>query len=177
MRGGRPTLLQNLRALPAPAWVLFAGTFVNRFGTFVMPFLVLYFIRSGYSDLQAGLAVGVYGMGLTGIGFALTGLAHTIPALAATVVIWTVGEMVASPVTGAYVSHLAPEHLRGRYHGLWVLMYSIGMVIGPIVGTWVFEHNPTALWAGCGILGIASAGLVMVSARAGARGHRFESGG
>ena len=42
-----PTLRENLRALPAPAWILFAGTFVNRFGTFVMPFLVIHVTRRG----------------------------------------------------------------------------------------------------------------------------------
>src|SRR5439155_2885626 len=56
-------LRQNLRALPPAAWILFGGTFVNRFGTFVMPFLVLYLTRSGYSIAQAGLAGGAYGGG------------------------------------------------------------------------------------------------------------------
>src|SRR5437899_3491647 len=57
------SLRQNLRALPAPAWILFGGTFVNRFGSFVMPFLILYLTRSGYSIAQAGLGVGAYGVG------------------------------------------------------------------------------------------------------------------
>jgi len=59
----RPSLKQQLRGLPAPAWILFFGTFVNRFGTFVMPMLVLYLTRIGYSAAQAGLAVGCYGAG------------------------------------------------------------------------------------------------------------------
>src|ERR1700693_3927355 len=58
------SLRQSLRALPAPAWILFGGTFVNRFGTFVVPFLVLYLTRIGYSVGQAGAAIGVYGGGL-----------------------------------------------------------------------------------------------------------------
>ncbi|HKO00471.1 MAG TPA: MFS transporter, partial [Thermoanaerobaculia bacterium] len=52
-----------MRAMPAAAWVLFGGTFVNRFGTFVLPFLILYLTRSGYSIAQAGFAVGAYGAG------------------------------------------------------------------------------------------------------------------
>ena len=54
---------ENLRALPPAAWILLGGTFVNRFGTFVIPFLVLYLTRSGYSIAQAGLGVGAYGAG------------------------------------------------------------------------------------------------------------------
>ena len=59
----RNSLRDNLRALPAPAWILFGGTFINRFGSFVMPFLVLYLTRNGYSIAQAGLGVGAYGAG------------------------------------------------------------------------------------------------------------------
>ena len=59
----RTSLRDNLRALPAPAWILFGGTFINRFGSFVMPFLVLYLTRNGYSIAQAGLGVGAYGAG------------------------------------------------------------------------------------------------------------------
>jgi len=54
---------ENLRTLPPAAWILLGGTFINRFGTFVVPFLVLYLTRSGYSIAQAGLAVGAYGAG------------------------------------------------------------------------------------------------------------------
>ncbi|PYQ28668.1 MAG: hypothetical protein DMF56_15660 [Acidobacteria bacterium] len=45
-----PTLRENLRALPRPVWILFGGTFINRFGTFVMPFLAIYLTRRGYGD-------------------------------------------------------------------------------------------------------------------------------
>ena len=40
-----PSLRQNLATLPRPAWILFGGTFINRFGTFVMPFLAIYMKR------------------------------------------------------------------------------------------------------------------------------------
>jgi MFS family permease len=57
------SLLQNLKALPRPAWILFGGTFLNRFGTFVMPFLAIYMTRNGFTPAQAGLAVSSYGVG------------------------------------------------------------------------------------------------------------------
>jgi len=43
----------NLRALPPAAWILFGGTFINRFGTFVIPFLILYLTRIGFTSAQA----------------------------------------------------------------------------------------------------------------------------
>jgi MFS family permease len=93
---------------------------------------------------------------LSGLGIAATGLARTIPALAATVVMWTTGEMISSPVTGAYVAQLAPERYRGRYNGLWVLSWALGLIAGPSLGTLVFQHNPHVVWGGCAVLAAAA---------------------
>jgi MFS family permease len=60
------TLRSSLRALPRAAWILFFGTFLNKFGGFVIPFLTLYLTGRGYSVKQAGLAVSAYGVGNLG---------------------------------------------------------------------------------------------------------------
>ena len=98
---------------------------------------------------------------LGGFGYALTGLARSVPALAATVVIWTLGEMLSSPMAGAYVSRLAPEHVRGRYMGMMVSMWSVALLIGPIAGTMVYQRNATILWVASGVLGVLSAALLL----------------
>ena len=49
MPGPFTTLQQNVRWMPSAAWVLFAGTFVNRVGTFVLPFITLYLTGRGFS--------------------------------------------------------------------------------------------------------------------------------
>ncbi len=59
----QPTLLAGLRALPRPAWVLFFGTFLNKFGAFVVPFLTIYLTKQGYTVTAAGKAVASYGLG------------------------------------------------------------------------------------------------------------------
>ena len=146
----------------------------------------LYVAAQGFSSEQYGLLISLNGLliiafelGITawtqhrpaqpimalgylivGLGFGLTAFAHSLPALAATVMIWTLGEMVSSPVASAYVSHLAPANLRGRYNGLWILSWSIGMVIGPPVGTLIFQHSHTAVWLLCGAAGVTAAALV-----------------
>ena len=58
------SLRQRLRALPREAWLLFFGTFLNKFGAFVVPFLAIYMTRLGYSSAQAGTAIGAYGVGM-----------------------------------------------------------------------------------------------------------------
>lgn len=105
------------------------------------------------------------GYALAGIGFALTGLAHGIPALAATVVLWTLGEMIYAPVTGAFVSGLAPERYRGRYMGLWVMSWSVGMLLGPALGTLIYQRQPTLLWIACGAMGCVGALLAISKPR------------
>ena len=106
------------------------------------------------------------GYGLTGIGFGLTGLAAGIPMLAVTVVIWTIGEMVYAPVTTTYVTALAPERYRGRYMGLWHSTWSAGMLLGPALGTMLYERSPALLWVACLALGLAAAGLALVRPKA-----------
>jgi MFS family permease len=101
------------------------------------------------------------GYALTGLGVALTGFMTTVSALAMTVVVWTLGEMVFAPVAGAYVADLAPEKYRGRYMGLWHSMFSVGMLLGPTLGTFVYARNSMALWIACLVLGLCGAALAL----------------
>jgi len=143
-----------------PLWVARAGHSTSTYGlllsingVLIILFELMITAWTQRHPPQRMISLGYF---LSGIGVALTGLAHSIPALAATVVVWTLGEMIASPVTGAYVTDLAPEQYRGRYQGLWVFAWALGLIIGPSVGTLVFQRNPAALWIGCAVLAVAS---------------------
>ncbi len=57
------TFFAQLRAFPRPAWIIFGGVFINRFGSFVLPMLVFYLTHAGFSAAQAGFAVAAYGGG------------------------------------------------------------------------------------------------------------------
>jgi MFS family permease len=100
------------------------------------------------------------GIVLQGIGFGLTGAAHSFLALAGTVVLWTLGEMIFAPTSSAYVAGIAPDAMRGRYMGLWTLMWSAGLTLGPALGSALFERNASLLWLLCFILGLGAAVLV-----------------
>jgi MFS family permease len=63
MHPPQPNLIESLRALPRPAWILFIGTFLNRFGSFVIPFLVIYLRARGYDESHAAIALAAYGLG------------------------------------------------------------------------------------------------------------------
>src|SRR5436189_1604241 len=57
------SMIADLRVLPRAFWVLFAGTFINRFGTFVWPFLTIYLTRQGYSLRDAAWTISSVGAG------------------------------------------------------------------------------------------------------------------
>jgi MFS family permease len=108
---------------------------------------------------RSAMAVGYL---ITGAGFALTAIATSTLAIGGTIALWTVGEMISSPLSGVYVGKLAPAHLRGRYMGLLTAAWSLAIVIGPALGTLVFSSNETLLWSGCGVLGVVAAVLVLL---------------
>ena len=98
---------------------------------------------------------------LTGLGFGLLALAREVPLLTLATVVWTFGEMVAAPVSSAYVADLAPTHLRGRYQGAYTLTWSLARVLAPAVGTGLFAWSPAGLWLTCAALGAAGAALLL----------------
>jgi MFS family permease len=102
---------------------------------------------------------------LIGLGFALNAFAHTVPALAACVIIFTLGEMVAMPVTSAYVSNLSPAHLRGRYMGVYGLNWALALIVAPALGLKLLAYNPAVLWLGCGALSVIGAIIISVELR------------
>ena len=106
-----------------------------------------------------------FGFLLAGIGFGVNVFASTFPLMILGVVIWSLGEIVSSPVSAAYVADLAPAHLRGRYMGALSFTWAIGLILGPWFGSRLYAANPALLWLSCLVLGVAAAGLVRASGR------------
>ncbi|MFH1108442.1 MAG: MFS transporter [Planctomycetota bacterium] len=96
----------------------------------------------------------------TGLGFGLNGLAATPLAFSLTVVVWTIGELMQSPLVPSIVSDLAPADLRARYFGLLTMCYSGGNLIAGPLGGWVLvRFGGGWLWGGCVGIGLLSAAL------------------
>jgi MFS family permease len=55
------------------------------------------------------------------------------------ILVMSVGETLLSPVTSAEVSDLAPEAIRGRYMGVWTVVWNGGMALGPAFGGWAMD--------------------------------------
>ena len=102
---------------------------------------------------------------LIGAGFASNALVRTIPLLLLTTAILTLGEMIAMPVSAAYVADLAPAHQRGLYMGTYGLTWSIAFVCGPGLGMLLFSVSRIGLWAACGALGLLASGIILTEPR------------
>ena len=98
---------------------------------------------------------------LTGAGLALTGFASDMIWLSATVLMWTLGEMMYSSVANAYVGGLAPPSMVGRYQGLYGAVFTLGTGVGAAVGGLIYAINPSALWALIAVAGVVSAQLCL----------------
>jgi MFS family permease len=106
---------------------------------------------------------------IQGAGFALTPFARSAPPLIGTVVVWTTGEILAAPVSAAYVADLAPPGRQARYQGAAALPWSIAQLLAGGVGGAVFMWSHTGLWAGClGINCLAASLLRWLTPRKGA---------
>lgn len=67
--------------------------------------------------------------------------------LLATTLIWTIGEVLNLPNGGAVTADLSPEHARGHYAALVMVMFGLGAALAPISAGYLLEHvHNTAVW-------------------------------
>jgi len=91
---------------------------------------------------------------LLGLGFGLIPLGRGFGYAALTVAVWTFGEMLSMPLFTSLISGRAGPESRGRYLGLFSFAFSLAFIIGPALGTAVYERwGGTALWFGTGAAG------------------------
>ena len=103
-------------------------------------------------------------------GLALLPFGHGFAYLAATIVIWTLGEMLVFPLVTSAVAARAPEESAGTYMGLLSFAFAAAFVVAPLAGTWAYEQlGPRTLWLGCGGVGLLVGAGFLGVARAAAR--------
>lgn len=98
-------------------------------------------------------------------GFALLPLGNGFLYVAFTVVLWTIGEMLVYPLAGGFIANRASDRNRGSYMGMLSFVFSLGFVLGPTLGGWVYQYlGAQALWYGTGLLApFVAAGFVLLN--------------
>jgi MFS family permease len=188
---------RDLARLPAAIWVVAAGSLIDRFGSFVLPFLVLYLRHHGFGAAQAGLAVAFYGGGkilsAPSGGFLAdrlgprNAIACSMLASAATMLtLWRVTGAGATAIYGAtFATGWASEAYRPSVSALvastveagprqvtafalYQLGANLGLALGPVVGGIVAAYSFTPLFVGDAATSLIFAAISLVALPAGA---------
>jgi MFS family permease len=165
---------RDVRALPREAWVVFAGTFINRFGSFVLTFLVLILVRRGFSPAQAGIAAAAYGAGC--VASALVGghaadrfgrrrtialsmfsgaavmlamwRAESLPAIIALAALAGVTAELYRPAAAALLADYTPPGRRVVAFALYRLAINAGFAMGPAVAGFLADRSLAFVFVG-----------------------------
>jgi MFS family permease len=85
-------------------------------------------------------------MGVWGLGFLLVWVMSSFFDIAATyefgiLSIFAIASVIYKPTSSAWISELAPSNLRGAYTAIAYQCWTIGYIIGPIVGGWAMDQS------------------------------------
>src|SRR6266404_5637815 len=201
MNETQASLRENLRALPRGAWILFFGTFLNKFGTFVLPFLAIYMTRLGYTPAQAGLAIAAYGVGSLGasllggyladrvgrrktivlsmfsVAFAMLGLsqARGLPMIVLfSSLAGLTGELY-RPASSALLADLVPAGQRVTAFAAFRMAFNAGWAFGPATAGLLAKKSFGWLFAGDAATSILFGVVAWFALPAGLRGTRAEN--
>ncbi len=76
---------------------------------------------------------------LLAVGIGGSAFAGPMWSLVVFIVFLSLGETLLSPVASAEVADLAPEAVRGRYMGVWTVVWNGGAALGPAFGGWAMD--------------------------------------
>lgn len=164
---------RGLGGLPKAVWVIFTVTLINRTGTMVLPFLVIYLTRQrGFSAERAGLALVFYGLGsmitapfagklcdrigalrvmraslfLSGAILFVLPLAQSFVAVNSIIIIWAIVSEAFRPASMSIISEAVAPAQRKAAFSLSRLAINLGMSIGPAVGGFLAQTAFLALF-------------------------------
>ncbi len=146
--------------LPPLYWLLWTGTLVNRLGTFVVPFLIIYLTgQRGIAVAQAATVVSLFGLGSfvaqlvageladrfgrrpvlllslfsTPVMMMVLGLARSVPLITASTLIVGFCTDLYRPASAAAIADLVPSHARLRAYGYNYWAVNVGAAIAPVM--------------------------------------------
>jgi len=160
-------MLSTFSGLPRTAWIIFAGTVVNRLGYVVTPFLVFYLGSRGVSATEVPYVLGALGAGnligpLLGglfadrwgrrptmlIGLIGTALAQgvlfaapNVTTLAFAAVLLSAAGTMVSPAAGALLTDAVPAAWHRRAFSLTHWAVNIGTAVAGILGGFLATHG------------------------------------
>lgn len=179
---------RGLKNIPRNIWLLAFTTLINRSGTMVLPFLVLYMTeRIGVTPAQAGLVLAFYGAGglitapfvgklsdrigaLRIMKFSLIAsaamlllfsFARSFPLILFIAIIWSIINESFRPANLSFISKEVLPEQRKTAFALNRLAINLGMSIGPVAGGFLAALNFSLLFYVDGLTSLI-AGLFLI---------------
>jgi MFS family permease len=185
MRAFLTNLISDIKGLDRSVHVLIIGQFINRFGSFVMPFLALYLSGIGIGMGNVALVLGVMSVGgmfgpiVSGylsdalgrrntivvalISGAISTVAlyhcHTLPQFLVVGFLHGFCGFLYGPASNALLTDLVPEDKRAIAFALMRLAINAGFAAGPAVAGLLFTRAPMLIFYGDAFSTLVFAGL------------------
>jgi MFS family permease len=157
-----PVYLSSFHRVPASTFGLLIS--FNGLLILVVQYPLIRGLQTRDHLLLAGVASALLGVG---IGGAVAG--GQIWWLIVIMVLFTIGEMIFVPISSSIVAALAPEAARGRYMGVWSLVWVGGQAVAPTTMGWAMSGLGRASYLIVIAAGFAGAALFVVLRRASGR--------
>ena len=146
-----PIMLGDLHGVSAQQWALLMVVYGVAMATLQYPVIRLF---SKYDHMWLmSLSALFIGAGMGAAAFV------PYPATFACMFLICLGIVLLIPISSTVVSNLSPADLRGRYMGMWTLVYMGGYAMGPLLGGWAMAQlggrGAFAVIAAAGLLGAA----------------------
>ncbi|WP_063770238.1 MDR family MFS transporter [Streptacidiphilus melanogenes] len=128
----------------------------------------------GRTGIQVAASL-LFGFGMALCAFAPGASSGGMAVYALSVAVWTVGEIIWTPVNQALVAELSPVHGRGRYQGAYSLAWQASSFLAPLAaGGMLTLWGAGSVWLTCAIVGVVAAGGYVRLMR-GRSGRRLEA--
>ena len=183
--GIRSTFLES----PFTVKALLLGVLVNKLGSFVQVFLVLFMTSRGFSDFQGGVALGVYGagsvlgvliggtfadrigarativLGMAGSAVLLVVVLHvrSYPELLVSVALAGLISQVYRPAAAAFIAELIPRHRQVMVSAMYRLALNLGTTAAPLLGALLVSVSYNLLFYGEAAAALGYAAIVFVA--------------
>lgn len=104
----------------------------------------------------------VFGIGGVMAGLACMGMSTSMNGLSLSVTVMAVASGFAAPAIASLISQLSADEVQGGILGLHQSMSSLGRILGPILGTVLFQMaSPRAPFFACAVLVLAALAIVL----------------
>jgi MFS family permease len=126
-----PVMLADLHGVTAQRWSV--AMVVYGVSMVILQYPVIRVLSGSDHMLLLSLSCVAMGAGVGAAAFV------PWPATLACIVSIALGLVLLLPIASAVVSRLAPVELRGRYMGVWTIVYMGGYALGPLLGGWALD--------------------------------------